>query len=135
MKCESFKQFAIVKEETAAAFTESLNAEMERLKDKRPIPSFSEADPYLCRISYTESVLIPESLADEYELKGVNLTCGDCPFFEPAFKADGTEDGRCKTGRCPISHYGIRYKKSGMCDAALEMLNDGRLRLCFGNLE
>lgn len=135
MKCESFKQFAIVKEETAAAFNEKLNAEMARLREKRPVPIFSESDPFLCRISYTESVLIPETLADEYELKGVNLTCYDCPIFEPATKVDGTEDARCKIGKCVFAQYGKTYKMSEMCDKALGMLNDGRIKLCLSESE
>ena len=134
MRCESFKQYAIVRADSAAEFTQLLNAEMKRLSKKFPEPSFSDSDPFMARISYTEHVLIPESLADEYELKGVNLTCKDCPFFEPVMKADGTTDGRCKKGGCQHSKFGqITLKTMPMCDTVFEMLNEGTVKLCLAD--
>lgn len=135
MRCESFKQFIIVKEDTAQAFNARLNAELKRLRDKYPKPEFTDADPFLCRISYTETVRIPETLFDEYQLAGVQLTCSDCPLFEPRLKADGTEDARCKIGACAVSRHGKTFRHSKMCDEALGMLNSGRMKLCLSESE
>jgi len=133
MKCESFKQYAIVKADSAAEFTDLLNAEMKRLSKKYPVPSFSDSDPFYARISYTESVRIPETLADEYELEGVKLRCKDCPFFEPIRRADGKEDGRCKKGDCEHAKYGMTFRTSKMCDVVFEMLNEGKVKLCLAD--
>ena len=123
MVSKSIQQYAIVAADSAQTLTEELNKKLIELQDKRPTVTF---EGMIARIQYTEIEQFPETLADEYEAKGVRLTCQDCPFFIPVIKADGTEDQRCKQGNCPWTEYGITYRTSSVCDKLFELLIVGR---------
>lgn len=127
MKCRSYQQFAIVAADSAQSLTEQLNAKLRELADKHPTVTF---DGMIARIQYEISESEPESIADEYELQGVRLTCQDCPFYSPILKADGTIDGRIKYGDCPFAEYGRAYRDSQACMTLLQKLNNGEVRLC-----
>ena len=127
MISRSYQQFAIVQGDTAQQLTERLNAKIIELKDKDPTVTF---DGLISHVMYTEHEMVPETLADEYELKGVNLTCEDCPMFVPAIKADGTEDRRAKFGGCPFAEHKTTSRCSRACDRLFQMINDGRIKLC-----
>ena len=43
---------------------------------------------HCCYFIYSETVYIPETIEDEYKLRGEEKYCGDCPFF--VFSGDGT---------------------------------------------
>ena len=131
MKCESIQQFAIVRTDSASAFEDTLNARIMELAKKHPVVAFHETDPLFARISYTESVSVPESLSDEYELAGVRFTCKDCPMFAPILKEDGTEDSRYSYGDCEFAAMGRTYKDSRACDQLFVMLRNGRIGLCW----
>ena len=127
MKCRSYQQFAIVAADSAQSLTEQLNAELVRLRDKKPTVTF---EGMIARIQYTETETVPESLAEEYEMQGVQLTCEDCPYFCPAIKADGTRDLRAKWGGCHLAEYGRASKDARACEMLFQRLNDGRVKLC-----
>ena len=128
MICKSIQQFAIVQGDTAQQLTDQLNAELVRLQDKNPTVSF---EGLIARIQYTEKETIPETLAEEYEAKGIRLTCEDCPYFCPAIKADGTQDLRAKWGGCPWAEYGRAKKSARVCDKLFELINNGEVKLCI----
>ena len=128
----SYQQFAIVAADSAQSLTDQLNAKLRELKDKNPTVTF---EGLIARIQYMEHEDVPESLSEEYAMKGVRLTCQDCPFFLPMLKADGTEDHRAKWGGCPFTEYKRTSKCSGACDKLFEMLNNGEVRLCLGSTE
>lgn len=128
MEVSTFTQYAIVQGDSAHDLTEQLNEMLFRLKDKRPEVTF---EGLIARISYSESTKAPENMADEYELKGVQLTCQDCPFFEPYTKKDGSEDLRKKWGKCRFAPYGETARDSYCCKKPFECLNRGELRLCL----
>ena len=132
MRHEVFQQFAIVQGDTAQSLTEQLNAKMRELAGKNPTVTF---EGLIARISYVEDERVPESMADEYEAKGVHLFCEDCPKFQPDMKADGTVDKRSKKGHCPFAHYGMTFKNSPACDKLFEMINTGEVRLCSAESE
>lgn len=132
MKRESFQQFAIVAADSAQSLTEQLNAKLRELKDKRPTVSF---EGLIARISYTEEVNINEDLSDEYSAVGINLTCQDCPCFEPRLNANGTEDRRAKRGGCPYASYRTTFRDSRACNKLFEMINSGEVRLCLAESE
>lgn len=127
MRSRSYQQYAIVAADSAHTLTEQLNAKLIELRDKNPTVTF---EGLIARIQYVECEQIPESLAEEYEAKGVRLTCQDCPFFVPMYKADGTEDRRAKWGGCPFAEFKQTSKDSRACDELFQMINDGRVKLC-----
>ena len=131
MKQERYQQFKTVKAEAPELFTEDLNKAIYELRGKNPAVHFSETDPLCAYVSFTERYQSPESIGDEYELQGVQFTCGMCPMFSPIIKRDGTLalDARLKYGDCPISEFGRTYKDSQACAKLYQMLRDGRVRL------
>jgi len=128
MKEQSYQQFAIVQANTASTLTDLLNSKLKELKDKDPVVTF---DGLTARIQYTERINIPEDLEDMYRLKGVSLTCGSCPFFEPTKKGDGTTDERTKKGKCPCASYGIAFEDGPVCETLFKMINSGEVGLCL----
>lgn len=128
MKRTSFQQYAIVAEDSAQRLTETLNAKLFELRHKHPTVTF---EGLIARISYTETLEECESLSDEYQLKGVRLSCQDCPLFTPIRKTDGTEDKRVKWGDCPNAHMGRTYRDASACDRLYQMINSGEVRLCL----
>lgn len=128
MKAQSIQQFAIVQSDSAAAFEGELNARIRELSKKNPKVTFDGLTAY---ISYFESVSVPESLADEYILKGVCFHCEDCPEFQAIVKEDGTEDKRLKYGECQYAECGRTYKDSPACDMLYKLIKSGRIGLCY----
>ena len=130
MKRESYQQFAIVQGDTAQQLTEQLNAKLYELRGKRPAVTF---EGLIARISYEEEFVEPESLEDEYRLKGVKLTCQDCPWFSPMLKRDGTPNRAAKRGDCPFADYGMTSRDCSACDRLYRMINNGEVRLCLAD--
>lgn len=128
MRSESIQQFAIVQSDSAPAFEELLNARIRELKDKSPSVRFDGLTAY---ISYTESTLIPENIADQYELEGICFRCGDCPHFSPILKADGTVDNRITYGECQYARLGRTYRDQRACELLFNQIRDGRIGLCL----
>ena len=128
MRQESYQQFAIVAADSAQQLSEQLNKKLYELRTKRPQVTF---EGLIARISYSESVSIAEDLVDQYDLAGVRLRCGACPFFEPRRNTDGSADKRAKRGTCPCAEYGIAFRDSTACNRLFEMLNSGEVKLCL----
>ena len=127
MISRSYQQFAIVAADSAQQLTDQLNEKLRELRDKSPTVTF---EGMIARIQYTECERVPESLAEEYEMQGVELTCEDCPYFCPTLKADGTIDGRAKWGGCHLMKDGRTDKRSRACDKLFQKLNNGEIKLC-----
>ena len=127
MISRSYQQFAIVAADSAQQLTDQLNEKLKELRDKSPTVTF---EGMIARIQYMESERVPETLEEEYELQGVQLTCEDCPFFCPTIKADGTRDLRAKWGGCHLSEYGRTDKRARACEKLFQGLSDGRVKLC-----
>lgn len=128
MRIETIQQFAIVRGETAAEFTEMLNEKMLELRGKGPKVEFDGLTAY---IKYSETIRHPESLAEEYEAVGARFCCEQCPAFEPKTKIGGGADRRCKKGGCPNTTYGKTFSDSAACDLLYQMLTEGKVKLCF----
>jgi hypothetical protein len=128
MRYESYQQFAIVQGDSAQQLTEQLNAKLYDLRTKRPVVTF---EGLIARISYEEEVVTPENLEDEYSLKGVRLSCQDCPFFEPLLKKDGMPNRAAKRGDCRFATYGFTHRDSSACERLFQMINNGEVRLCL----
>lgn len=132
MRREQFQQFAIVQGHSAQDLTEQLNTALYELRNKNATVTF---EGLIARIEYTETRQAAENLADEYESKGVRLTCQDCPFFSPIRKADGTVDRRIRWGDCPNSEFGRTIRDGAACDHLFRLLNSGEIRLTLAGEE
>lgn len=130
MKVKNYEQFAIVAGDSAQTLTEELNRKLIELSDKRPTVTF---EGLIARISYTVTVKEPENIAEEYQSRGVDLTCQDCPFFEPKMNQDGTVDRRAKWGECNALECDdvMIHRDSPACEILFRKLNDGEVRLCL----
>ena len=128
MKAQSIQQFAIVQSDSAPAFEEELNARLMELSTKNPKVSFAGLTAY---ISYFETVKIPESVADEYVLKGSCFHCEACTEFQAMLKADGTEDTRLKYGECQYAEMRRTRRDAPACDMLYKLIRDGRIGLCY----
>lgn len=128
MRRESIQQFAIVRSDSASAFEEELNTRIRELAAYKPEVRFDGLTAY---IQYRIEKVIPESVCDEYELKGSSFICEQCPCFEPILKRDGTEDKRIRYGECQFAEFGRTYKDSPACERLYQMLKSGEVGLCF----
>ena len=126
MRSESFQQYAIVAADSALDLTERLNKKLYELREKNPTVTF---EGMIARIQYTEKRVAPESLADEYREKGVQLTCQDCPYFEPITKSDGSVDRRIRWGLCGMKESGRTSRDVPACDILFRQINNGFVKL------
>ena len=131
MTFSTYEQFAIVREDSAALLTEKLNEQVYALRQYKPVVTFSDSDPLCAYIKYVAKVPVPETLADEYELKGISFVCAQCPYFSPVLKDDGEQDKRCKWGNCEHAEFGRTYKTSPACDKLYDLIREGDVKLCF----
>lgn len=131
MKNRSYPQYAILSENSASALTEKLNETLRTINDDNVTVEF---EGLIARVRYTEKETgIPESLSDEYSIKGVSLTCSQCPYFKVMLKKDGTPDERKKVGCCPFAKRGVTFKDSPACDILFQALNNGEVTLCLAH--
>ena len=127
MKVKSYEQYAIVVGDSAQTLTDELNRKLLELSDKRPTVTF---EGLIARISYTVTEREPEDIVEDYEARGVNLTCQDCPFFVPKTNGDGSIDRRAKWGSCHLTN-DLANRDSRACDKLFQMINNGEVRLCL----
>ena len=73
-------------------------------------------------IVYKEAFMIPETVADEFELGGETHRCIECPFYvRPT-------DGRVKWTRCEITP-GLHSRDSYCCEEFYKKLLNGEIEL------
>lgn len=133
MKRLVYTQYAIVKEDTAALFTEKLNAEVFKLRDLEPSVTFSDSDPLTAYISYVMREDVPETVVEACEAEGVRFVCEQCPHFVPICKKDGKVDSRVKYGDCSFegNEFGRSFKDQAACSRLYELIQEGGVKLCF----
>ena len=131
MRNSVYEQFAIVREDSASLFTERLNEQIYRLRDKSPKVSFSESDPLCAYIHYIVNEKTPESVAEASEVNGVSFVCAQCPYFQPALTQEGEVDRRKKWGDCEHAELGRVMKTAPACDKLFEAIKEGDVRICF----
>lgn len=129
MRCDSYLQFRIVAAQTFTELTEKLNETLYELRQKDPEVEF---DGLTARIRYREYEYTPEDLREEYSLKGVDLHCQDCPFFEPLRNKNGSINRAAKRGDCIFAEYGFTSRDARACERFFKMLNNGDLRVVKG---
>ncbi len=90
MRRERLARYVGIDARTTAELGELLTQKCEELKGKSPEVIWNLGNGNSALLLYYEETLIPEDLADEYELRGEIYTCADCPYKEPV------TDGRKK---------------------------------------
>lgn len=112
MKYMTLKQARIIQSATAGGFENELNAALREVAEKgaRYELQFNNNAGLCAYIVYEQSVQVPETLADEYELRGEEYRCSECPLFKPS------DDKRVKyttcghgVRRCEANHYACEY--------------------------
>ena len=135
MACEKFKQYAIVRSDSAELFEEQLNARMYELRDSNPDASISENGHYLtAKIEYVKRAPVIKTERDPVK-DGIILKCIDCPYFEPTLKKDGSVDARARTGGCKNAEFGRTYLDSDACAVLDQLIKNGGAKICFTESE
>lgn len=93
-------------------FSESVNGEMDLKWDPSPM---------CVHLLYTEEKLVPETLAEEFELRGEKYYCKDCPFFKRG------KNKRCKSIGCKYSPYGTAAEFNPACEYFFKQLVNGKI--------
>lgn len=92
MKIKRYQKLEVVADSNPQIFQDKVNAILERLAgEKYDLQLFNNQNGLSAFISYEVTERTPESLKDEYDLKGVTFVCKDCPFYE----AVNTYEGVC----------------------------------------
>ena len=90
MKRTRLTRYVGLEAKTASELGELLTQKCEELKEYRPEIIWNLGNGNSAFLVYDEHIEEPETLRDEYELRGECYTCGDCPFKVPI------TDGRAK---------------------------------------
>ena len=124
MKYINRKQSLIVTGNTATEFQEKLNTALAEIAEKgyKHDIQFNMAMGLCAYILYEERREVAETIADEYELKGMTFKCYECPMFRPS------EDKRVRYTTC--AHGVHRTAHNDLCcDWFYEQLEGGALKL------
>ena len=124
MQYTNGKRVRIIAAAGAEEFQEKLNKELEALdKSKAKYELTFNREVGYCAYLVIEKVnLIPETVADEFELAGESHNCLECPFWQHPTK------GNVKYTRCEITP-GLHGAKSPACDRFYELLAEGQIEL------
>lgn len=102
--------------------------EFDRLFNKASaeLPSSAELvwdpSPMCVHFIYTDTEKIPETVKDEYELKGITYCCRNCPYLEK------DEDRRKRRHACKYAVYGEVFEDEPACERFYRELNAGLLK-------
>lgn len=77
--------------------------------------------PMCVHLVYTEEKMVPETLEEEFELRGEKYYCKDCPFFERG------KNKRCKSVGCKYSPYGTAAEFNRACEYFFKQLVNGKI--------
>lgn len=111
MKFKRTVQVQCVCAKDPKTFERELNEILERVDD----PEITFKDGWSAIVKFTMEKYIPETKAEEYELKGMGCSCEVCPFFMEM------EDRRLKWHYC--GQYDRKVMKSSpCCDAFYELM-------------
>ena len=114
----------IVQSHDPLKVVEKLNALLEEKADCEPQITQEGYHPkigHYAKVRWSERITIPEDARDRANIKGVNLCCGECPFFVLQ------NDRRIKHSVC---NQGTRtwYEKAA-CVELYEMIEKGEIEL------
>ena len=96
MKRTRLTRYVGLEAKTAGELGELLTQKCEELKEFRPEIVWNLSNGNSAFLVYEEHIEIPETLRDEYELRGEGYTCGDCPFKVPVTDGRARHRWTCK---------------------------------------
>lgn len=96
MKYVNRKQSLIITGSTPIEFQDRLNEALNTVAEKgcKYDLTFNNNMGFCAYLLWDERIEVAETLADEYELKGIKFMCQDCPMFRPS------DDRRVKYTTC-----------------------------------
>lgn len=118
MRTVTTKKLKCISEATANSFEDKVNAVLSSVND--PEIKIDGNRPFTAYIFYEEEKVIPETVKDEFELRGELYTCNDCPYYEPS------TDGRIKYTACRYSTFRVGANTSA-CELFYKRLAKGEL--------
>lgn len=123
MKISYFPRIRVVTASGGDEFEKKLNATLEDLarRGKKVEITFNLTVGHCAYVKFDEIHKTPETIADEYELRGERYTCRECPHYVPSM------DGRTKYSRCTIMDERTTAK-SDACEWFYKRLAKGELR-------
>ena len=120
MYSKKTEKVKIIHANSAEEFEESLNRYLSQLAEAKVKYnlSFNNSLGFCAYLIYTEVVDIPESISEEYELRGERRYCTECICCRIP------DDRRIKNYQCSHTHSRVS-KYSPCCDYFYEMLERG----------
>ena len=70
---------------------------------------------------YKETILTPETVADEFELQGIKYYCKDCPNFQKG------KNKRCKSQGCKYAEFGTVTDFTPACEWFYKQVLQGKI--------
>ena len=118
MKIIENKKYKIIYDRSASVFEKKLNTAIEDLEDHDLDITISDkrTSGFLAYIVYSENHKIPENVADEMEIRGLQIKCRDCPYLKRS------ADSRRKKFKCDHAPHGITFVDSPACNRFYEEL-------------
>lgn len=124
MKYIHRKQSLIITGGSAAEFQDNLNGALSDIARKgyKHDIQFNMSMGLCAYILYEERYSVAETVADEYELKGITYRCFECPMFRPS------DDKRVKYTTCANGVHRTCHNDP-CCDWLYEQLEKGAIKL------
>ena len=120
MKVTTMKQAKIIQAATAGGFQDELNEALREIAERgcKYELRFNDNAGLCAYIVYEERVQVAECLADEYEMRGEEYRCSECPLFRPS------ADKRVRYTTCG---HGVRRCEANdhACDYFYEQMEKG----------
>ena len=113
------KKVKTIQASTASEFDEKFNKFSEAVSSRMELQW--DPTPMCVHVLYDEEKLIPETVAEEFELRGEHYFCKDCPFFKRG------KDKRCKSVGCKYSPYGTAAEFNSACEYFYKQLINGKI--------
>ena len=120
MKSERKRHVHVIDGERSARamqFEHDINTVLDDSPDAEII--FDKHQPFLAYVVCTETIEIPTTVREAYEMRGEHHTCKECPYWEQP------TDRRMKYARCELGE--SVGKQTPACDLFYKMLNEGTL--------
>ena len=118
MKTEIRTKMKTIQASTAEEFDKLFNKANEELTD---VELRWDSSPMCVHLLYKEKKLVPETLAEEFELRGERYHCINCPYFKRG------KDKRCRAVGCKYSPYGTVAEYNAACEYFYKQLINGKI--------
>ena len=117
MRQEITLRVKTIQASTSEEFDRKFNKAVKQLED---VELKWDTAPMCVHLLYKETVQIPETLAEEFGLRGEHYFCKDCPAFKRG------KNKRCKSVGCKYSPYGTAAEFNPACEYFYKQLLNGK---------